>query len=211
MGMPRLGAGRTADEIERDRESNRPPLRHRQLFFRLTAAWVASGVILYLCVPLISPALLLLSPVAPMAWYVATARRLPRSRPSTVTFALLLAGAYLAWNSSWSMSPDSAHLAIVLFFLFVLAAHLTGAGEYDCVPEPLPTLRHSCAMMLLHAGVDLTVIALWLGHESTETTQIYLHADMAIKERALARAAPPDSTPGRYKAPDTLLAFLAGL
>lgn len=73
------------------------------------------------------------------------------------------------------------------------------------------TLRHSCAMMLLRAGVDLTVIALWLGHESTETTQIYLHADMAIKERALARAAPPDSTPGRYKAPDTLLAFLADL
>jgi site-specific recombinase XerD len=73
------------------------------------------------------------------------------------------------------------------------------------------TLRHSTAMMLLRAGVDLTVIALWLGHESTETTQIYLHADMAIKERALARAAPPDSTPGRYKAPDTLLAFLAGL
>jgi site-specific recombinase XerD len=73
------------------------------------------------------------------------------------------------------------------------------------------TLRHSTAMMLLRAGVDLTVIALWLGHESTETTQIYLHADMAIKERALARAAPPDSTPGRYKAPDTLLAFLANL
>jgi site-specific recombinase XerD len=73
------------------------------------------------------------------------------------------------------------------------------------------TLRHSTAMMLLRAGVDLTVIALWLGHESTETTQIYLHADMTIKERALARAALPDSTPGRYKAPDTLLAFLADL
>ena len=73
------------------------------------------------------------------------------------------------------------------------------------------TLRHSTAMMLLRAGVDLTVIALWLGHESTETTQIYLHADMAIKERALARAAPPNSAPGRYQAPDTLLAFLANL
>jgi integrase/recombinase XerD len=73
------------------------------------------------------------------------------------------------------------------------------------------TLRHSTAMMLLRAGVDLTVIALWLGHESTETTQIYLHADMTIKERALARAAPPDSTPGRYQPPDTLLAFLANL
>lgn len=73
------------------------------------------------------------------------------------------------------------------------------------------TLRHSTAMMLLRAGVDLTVIALWLGHESTQTTQIYLHADMTIKERALARATPPNSTPGRYQAPDTLLTFLANL
>lgn len=73
------------------------------------------------------------------------------------------------------------------------------------------TMRHSAAMALLHAGVDISVIALWLGHESTETTQIYLHADMSIKERALARTAPPGSTPGRYTAPDTLLAFLQKL
>ena len=70
------------------------------------------------------------------------------------------------------------------------------------------TLRHSTAMALLHAGVDVSVIALWLGHESTETTQIYLHADMSIKERALARTAFLGSPPGRYVAPDTLLAFL---
>jgi len=72
-------------------------------------------------------------------------------------------------------------------------------------------LRHTAAMNLLHAGVDSTVIALWLGHESVETTQIYLHADMAIKERALARTTPPASTPGRYRPPDTLLAFLQAL
>jgi len=72
-------------------------------------------------------------------------------------------------------------------------------------------LRHTAAMKLLHAGVDSTVIALWLGHESVETTQIYLHADMAIKERALARTTPPASTPGRYRPPDTLLAFLQAL
>jgi integrase/recombinase XerD len=70
------------------------------------------------------------------------------------------------------------------------------------------TLRHSTAMALLQAGVDFSVIALWLGHESTETTQIYLHADMSIKERALARTVLPGSPPGRYVAPDTLLAFL---
>jgi len=74
------------------------------------------------------------------------------------------------------------------------------------------TLRHSTAMALLHAGVDISVIALWLGHESTQTTQTYLHADMTIKERALARTTPPSAgAPGRYKAPDTLLAFLDNL
>jgi len=73
------------------------------------------------------------------------------------------------------------------------------------------TLRHSAAMALLHSGVDVTVIALWLGHESPASTQVYLHADMQIKERALARTTPPDTEPGRYNAPDSLLAFLDGL
>ena len=72
-------------------------------------------------------------------------------------------------------------------------------------------LRHTCAMQLLQAGVDTSVIALWLGHESPETTQIYLHADLALKERALARTAPPNTTPGRYHAPDALLVFLERL
>jgi len=69
------------------------------------------------------------------------------------------------------------------------------------------TLRHSCAMQLLGSGVDSSVIALWLGHESTQSTQMYLHADMAIKQRALDRTAPPDVHPGRYRAQDALLAF----
>jgi site-specific recombinase XerD len=72
-------------------------------------------------------------------------------------------------------------------------------------------LRHTAAMRLLHAGVDTSVIALWLGHEQIETTQIYLHADMTIKEQALARTTPPDVAPGRYLPPDTLLAFLEAL
>ncbi|MQB02254.1 MAG: tyrosine-type recombinase/integrase, partial [Actinobacteria bacterium] len=70
------------------------------------------------------------------------------------------------------------------------------------------TLRHSAAMALLHAGIDTSVIALWMGHESPESTQAYLHADMTIKQRALARVTPPDTKPGRYRAPDALLAFL---
>jgi Site-specific recombinase XerD len=70
------------------------------------------------------------------------------------------------------------------------------------------TLRHTAAMNLLRAGVDVTVIALWLGHESPTTTRIYLHADMALKEQAIARTAPPDTQSQRYHAPDNLLAFL---
>nr|WP_114911044.1 tyrosine-type recombinase/integrase [Acidibrevibacterium fodinaquatile] len=72
-------------------------------------------------------------------------------------------------------------------------------------------LRHSAAMLLLQAGVDTSVIALWLGHESVETTQIYLHADLTIKERALARTTPAESRPGRFHPTDKLLAFLDAL
>jgi integrase/recombinase XerD len=75
----------------------------------------------------------------------------------------------------------------------------------------LHVLRHTAAMRLLHAGVDTSVIALWLGHEQVETTQIYLHADLALKERALARTAPVHTGPGRYQPPDALLAFLEAL
>jgi len=72
-------------------------------------------------------------------------------------------------------------------------------------------LRHTAAMRLLEAGVDTTVIALWLGHEQVDTTAIYLHADLGIKERALARTTQPGATPGRYRPPDQLLAFLETL
>ncbi len=73
------------------------------------------------------------------------------------------------------------------------------------------TLRHAAAMSLLQHGVDLSVIALWLGHESSETTQIYLHADMRLKERALAHVNASGVVPTRYKPPDLLLAFLENL
>jgi site-specific recombinase XerD len=73
------------------------------------------------------------------------------------------------------------------------------------------TLRHSLAMNLLQHGVDITVLALWLGHESIETTQIYLHADMAMKEKALARTTNLKTTPKRYRPTDRLLAYLERL
>ncbi|MFQ5923611.1 MAG: tyrosine-type recombinase/integrase [Anaerolineales bacterium] len=72
-------------------------------------------------------------------------------------------------------------------------------------------LRHSLAMDLLHHGIDRSVIALWLGHESIETTEIYLHADLRMKERALSRTTPRFTKPARYRPTDKLLAFLEGL
>lgn len=73
------------------------------------------------------------------------------------------------------------------------------------------TLRHTCAMTLLHAGVDVATIALLLGHSNLRSVESYIHADTALKERALARTAPPRTRPGRYRPADRLLAFLESL
>jgi site-specific recombinase XerD len=96
-----------------------------------------------------------------------------------------------------------------------VATHATNAAV-QCPSLKARTIsphvfRHTTAMSLLHAGVDTTVIALWLGHADVRSTNAYLHADLAIKERALARLAPTTSSPGRYHPPDQLLAFLEGL
>ena len=96
-----------------------------------------------------------------------------------------------------------------------LARHLTAAC-CDCPSLKAKnvtahTLRHTAAMRLLHAGVDTSVIALWLGHEQAETTQIYLHADLGLKEKALARTTPANTKPGRYHPSDQLVAFLESL
>jgi site-specific recombinase XerD len=72
-------------------------------------------------------------------------------------------------------------------------------------------LRHTAAMELLQSGVDRSVIALWLGHESMETTQIYLHASLEMKEQALAKTSPFGIQMRRYRPDDELLAFLKGL
>lgn len=97
-----------------------------------------------------------------------------------------------------------------------LALHATAAAKACPSLEQknvtAHVLRHTAAMRLLHAGIDSTVIALWLGHESIETTQIYLHADMRTKEDALARTQPTGTKPGRYTVTDdTLMAFLDNL
>jgi len=72
-------------------------------------------------------------------------------------------------------------------------------------------LRHTTAMELLHNGVDRAVIALWLGHECVETTSVYLHADMKLKEAAMDKTTPSSDPPARYRPDDKLLAFLNSL
>lgn len=98
---------------------------------------------------------------------------------------------------------------------YLLAKHvLTAAKVCPSLANKRVTphmLRHTTAMELLQAGVDRSVIALLLGHESVETTQIYLDANLAMKEQALAKAAPPGGKAGRYQPDDQLLAFLKGL
>jgi integrase/recombinase XerD len=95
-------------------------------------------------------------------------------------------------------------------------AHYTGKAANDCPSLQTKTitahvLRHTTAMRLLHAGIDTSVIALWLGHVSIDTTQIYLHADLEIKQRALARTRPPNTRASRYQPPDSLLTWLETL
>jgi integrase len=72
-------------------------------------------------------------------------------------------------------------------------------------------IRHTTAMHLLQSGVDISVIALWLGHESPATTHQYVEADLAMKERALARLQEPEAKLRRYRAPDSLIDFLRTL
>jgi site-specific recombinase XerD len=98
----------------------------------------------------------------------------------------------------------------------LVAKHASAAARTcPSIAKKHPTphvLRHSCAMELLRSGVDVAVISLWLGHERIDTTmRNYLHGDMSIKERALARTAPRHTKPGRYRPPDRLLAFLDSL
>ena len=103
---------------------------------------------------------------------------------------------------------DDAVAARLALYRDVAAQGCPSLHEKRLTPH---VLRHTCAMTLLRAGVDVAVIALWLGHADLRSTNAYLHADMRIKERALARTTPPTTRVGRFRPPDRLLAFLEGL
>jgi integrase/recombinase XerD len=92
-----------------------------------------------------------------------------------------------------------------------LATAATSCPSLASKHVTMHTLRHTAAMRLLLAGNDITVIALWLGHEQITTTQRYLHADMTHKQQAIDRTRPLTARPGRYQPPDALLAFLEAL
>jgi site-specific recombinase XerD len=110
-------------------------------------------------------------------------------------------------NRGSTMSHDALAQRLARHTATATLACPSLAGK-DITPH---VLRHTAAMQLLHAGVDITVIALWLGHESVTTTQIYLQADLALKQQALDRTTPPTIAPGRFRPPDHLLAFLDDL
>ena len=105
------------------------------------------------------------------------------------------------------LSPDAVQRRIDIYAARA-AIECPSLGGRKLSPH---TFRHTSAMNLLHAGVDTTVIALWLGHVDVRSTSAYLHADLAIKERALARVAPIGSPAARYQPKDQLLAFLEAL
>jgi len=141
-----------------------------------------------------------------------------RTTPLTTATAAVLK----AWLDELDTKPTSPLFPtrqgtpLTRYGVTVLVARHTNQGAASCpslaTKKVSPhVLRHTAAMRLLHAGIDTSVIALWLGHESVETTQIYVHADLALKERALARTAPIHAKPGRYRPPDKLLAFLEAL
>lgn len=103
----------------------------------------------------------------------------------------------------WAMAPVN-----IKKYVRAAAAHCPSLKGKRVSPH---VLRHSAAMELLAADVDSSVIALWLGHESVNTTQIYLHAHLALKEAALAKTTPFQVKPGRYRPADRLLQFLTAL
>jgi integrase len=116
------------------------------------------------------------------------------------------------WLAERQVAPSQPLFSTVLAGPSV--ATLSNAGSVSTSPWPASTAarsRHTAALRLLLSGVDVTVIALWLGHEQVATTQINVPADMTLEERAIAQITQPTTRPGRYHAPDTVLAFLEGL
>ncbi|MHB1475333.1 MAG: tyrosine-type recombinase/integrase [Dermatophilaceae bacterium] len=138
-------------------------------------------------------------------------RCIPLTAPTTATLRVWLIERTGAANDplfpsrrGTPLSTDAVE-SLVTKYATAAADHCPSLARRKVTPH---TLRHSCAMFLREAGIDVATIALWLGHEDLRSVHQYLHADLALKEKALARTSPPETKPGRYHPPDTLLAFL---
>ena len=112
--------------------------------------------------------------------------------------------------------PSIRGEALTRFAIHLLLRKAVQQASRDCISlknkRVSPhVIRHSTAMALLQSGVDIAVIGLWLGHEGIETTNAYLHPNLAIKEKALARVQPVGKTFRRFQADDALLSFLEAL
>lgn len=125
-----------------------------------------------------------------------------RRNPSTPDSPL-----FTARGTPRAMSSDAVAQRVALHTTTAAIAAPT-LGAKNVTPH---TLRHTCAMRMLASGIDITTIALWLGHESPASTRHYLHADLGLKQRALDRTAPPRTRSGRYTPTDKMLAFLEAL
>jgi integrase len=136
-------------------------------------------------------------------------RATPLTRQTTAVLRASLAergtttGPFFPTRQGHRLSSDAVQ-ALVARYVKTAAQNNPALAAKPVSPH---TLRHTAAMRLVEAGVDATVIALWLGHESIETTSIYVHADMGIKQKAIDRTTPIATKPGRYRPPDPLLAF----
>lgn len=135
---------------------------------------------------------------------VSTLRRWQSEHPTRT-------GASPLFSAQGSSKPISVDAIAARISTHTITASATCPSLASKTTSP-HTLRHTCAMQMLTAGIDLTTIALWLGHESTESTQAYLHADLGMKQRALDRVTPPPTkTTKRYTPGDKMLTFLESL
>jgi O-antigen ligase len=142
----------------------------KPLLLRATVAWTLVGAILYLALPLLAPGVLLLSVAAPLAWRLMAGSGLPSHRPSAPIIALVLAGAYLCINATWSLSPWSARVSLVMLFLFIAAVHLTLRALDDGDADAQRAMARGLYAAMALVGAVLCIEALsgqWLRKQLT--------------------------------------------
>ena len=144
------------------------------------------------------------------SWFTDRLGRQRQASPRTIASyrdTLRLLVCFMQARTGRRLSPDAIERRVAIHAA-AAAQHCPSLQAKRLHPH---VLRHSCAMSLLQARVDVAVIALWLGHADIRSTDAYVHADLTIKERALAMTTPASVKPGRYKPPDPVLAFLESL